>query len=122
MAFTLEIFLRIKIHPHKFYRDRLRRLSVYTREIRRKNSFLSMLTFAKNSFSSTNELPSVSSGCFHFFVMFKTGKYLSAISRRKIMKNLSWKDEEIALLQPVIDYTVISCLVSAKAAVGMAAT
>ena len=34
-------------------------------------------------------------------------------------ENLSWKDKETALLQPVID---ISCIVSVTAAVGMTAT
>ena len=37
-------------------------------------------------------------------------------------ENLSWKDKETALLQPVIDYTLISCIVSVTAAVGMTAT
>ena len=41
---------------------------------------------------------------------------------QNIMKNRSWKDEETALLQPDIDYTLISCIVSVTAAVGMAAT
>ena len=48
----------------------------------------------------------------YFFVMFKIGKYLSAISHGKIMKNLSRKDEETALLQGIIDYILISYIVS----------
>ena len=54
--------------------------------------------------------------------MFKIGKYLSAINRRKAMKNLSWKDEETAFLQTIIDYILTSCIASVTAAVGMAAT
>ena len=38
------------------------------------------------------------------------------------MKNLSWKDEEPALLQTIIDYILTTCRVSETAAVGMAAT
>ena len=92
------------------------------REIRRKYSLLSMCNSAKNSFYSINELRRVSSECFHYFVMFKIGKYLSAKSRRKIKKILSWKNEETVFMQTIIDYILTSCIVSVTAAVGMAAT
>ena len=51
--------------------------------------------------------------------MSKIGQYLLAMSHRQIVKNLSWKDEETASLQLIIDYILISCIVSFAEAEGM---
>ena len=51
--------------------------------------------------------------------MPRIGKYLLAMNRRQIVKNLSWKDEETAILQLIIDYILISCIVSFAEAEGM---
>ena len=53
--------------------------------------------------------------------MFKIGRYLSANKLQEDYENLSWIDEERALLQTIIDYVLTSCIVSVTAAVGMAA-
>ena len=75
-----------------------------------------MYSSSKISLYSIHQLRKfiVSKEIVHFFAMSNTGENVSAKSGRKIKNNISWTDEETALLlQVIIDYK------SSKAALGL---